>query len=70
MQFFVRAVAFLVVIPNGICFCFVTFCHSINDVISTEDAHSFIVSIAAEKSAVAFAVVGVAVMPLLISAVI
>jgi hypothetical protein len=53
MHFFVGAVAFLVVIPKGICFCFVTFCHSIKDVISTEDAHSFIVSIAAEKSAVA-----------------
>jgi hypothetical protein len=50
---FAIAVAFLVVIPKGICFCFVTFCHSIKDVISTEDAHSFIVSIAAEKSAVA-----------------
>jgi hypothetical protein len=39
---------------------------SVSDVISTEDAHSFIVSIAAEKSAVAFALASVAVMPLLI----
>jgi hypothetical protein len=39
---------------------------SVGDVISTEDAHSFIVSIAAEKSAVAFALASVAVMPLLI----
>jgi hypothetical protein len=45
---------------------FYYFLSSVNDVISTEDAHSFIVSIGAEKSAVAFALASVAVMPLLI----
>jgi hypothetical protein len=56
---------FLLSSPKGICFCLCYFSPpKINFVISTEAAHSFIMSIAAEKSA--FAVVGVAAMPLLI----